>query len=181
MKYCLALLMLLVFPFSASIAADGDEAEQIVSFAKKLDKHVSWPKDRAAEGNGELFVIAAVGKSTTTDMLKKLNGEKTSTGKSFKVRRVTADLLPANGHIVIVTNGDETILAAIVKKLKGTGTLTIGPGKNNSQTSAMISYFSETVDNKNRLKFQINLAAVKAEGIEIDSRLLEDKSIIIGQ
>ncbi|MCP4566287.1 MAG: YfiR family protein [FCB group bacterium] len=179
MKYCLALLMLLISPVSA--AADIDEAEQIVSFVKKLDKHVTWPKDRSAEGNGKLFVIAAVGKSPATDKLKKLNGEKTPGGKQFKVRVVTPDLLPSNGHVLIVTTPDEKTLKTIVKKLHGSGTLTIGPGDSTGQAGTMITYFNETVENKSRLRFQINIAAIKAEGIEIDSRLLEDESIIVGK
>ena len=181
MKNCLALLILLIFPFSAAIAADGDEATQIVSFMKKLDKYVTWPKDRAAEGNGKLFVIAAVGKSEITETLKKLNGEKSSGSKKFKVRSVTPDLLPANGHVVFVTGTDAKTLGAIVKKLKGTGTLTIGSGNGTEQSGAMISFFSETVGNESRLRFRINLAAMKAEGIEVDSRLLEDESIIVGK
>lgn len=181
MKYCLALLMLLVFPFSNSVAADSGQAEQIVAFVKKLDTHVTWPKDRSAEGNGKLFVIAAVGKTPATDLLKKLNGQKTSGGKQYKVRVVTPDLLPGNGHVLIVTAADEKTLKTIVKKLHGSGTLTVGPGNSSGQAGTMIAYFNETVDNKSRLRFQINIAAVKAEGIEIDSRLLEDESIIVGK
>ena len=178
MKLLSALLMLLTLPlFALGVTADED-SEQFVTFVKKLDKHVTWPKDRATEGNGKLFVVAVIGKSPITDRLKKINSEKTSNGKKFKIRTVTPDLLPANAHVLVVTTSDSQLLQSLARKLKGSGTLIVSHGKGLGQAGGMVNLYGENTDGKKRFRVEVNLDVVKAEGIKLDAKLLEGATII---
>ena len=178
MKYLAAILVLMTLPLLTLTNTDEDKIEYIISVIKQLDKYVAWPEGRRTEGDGKLFVVAVVGKSPIAAGLKSLNSEKTSTGRIFKIRFVTDDLLPANAHALIILPQDIDQVKSILKKIRGTGTLTIGVGEGFGELGAMLNFYDEIIDDKVQTRLEINSDRIKAEGLEIDSKLLEGASII---
>jgi len=177
-----SILLLLCFDSITlvSIAVGGtvvSDNEVFESFMCDLEKHVTWPAERVAEGNGKFLVVAAVGDTVWTTELKKLWGKKTSTDKRIKIRVVDKKSLPSNSHAVIVASEDSTFMKTVVKHLKGTGTLIISKGPGFSGLGSMINFYKSTDDGAT-LKFELNLDALAGEKIVVSKELQKQAGIV---
>jgi len=166
---CLCLCVLTM----AAMAGDKSEAEfkDFAAFISNLDSYVTWPADRKTEGNGKYFVVAVVGDSPLAKSIKDLNKQESSTGKKIKVRMVTPDLIPANAHVVVVADSDDAQMLAVLKKLKGTGTLTVSY----DARGAMVNVINEPEKDQGKvhLKYEVDPELAAADGLAMGSKFLE--------
>ena len=147
------------------------ESEFVEAFVLELDSHFTWPAARATEGNGKYLVLAAVGDTAWTAQLKTLWAKKTSTGLRTKIRVVEPALIPSNSHGVFISTDDAEFMASTLKKLSGTGTLTIALGKDLIESGAMVVFYPATTDGGPAMSFALNMVALSAEGLEVSQEL----------
>ena len=176
MTVILSLLALTLFAFANDF--DNVQVSEIIKFVSDLDKNVTWPKGRLTEGGGQLFVVAALGKTSITARLIGLNTKKSSAGRKIKVRLVTIDFLPSNSHVVFISSQDQVKIQKIVKMLKGTGTLTITHGKGFGKLGSMVNFYTAEENGKQVLKYELNMTAIQEEKLEFEKDLVEIAKII---
>lgn len=174
MKLLTVILTLLALAITA-IASDfsSDQIDEMVKFVSDLDKNVTWPKGRRTEGGGQLFVVAALGKTPITAKLIGLNAKKSGADRKTKVRLVTPDLLPSNAHLIVISLEDELEVQKVIKTLKGSGTLTITHGKDFGNLGSMINFYTASEGGKSVLKYQLNMSAIEEEKLVFKKDLLE--------
>ncbi len=178
MKYLTVILSLLALSLVSAAELSESQVEEVVEFVSDLDDNVTWPKSVLKEGNGDLFVVAALGKTALTDKVIGLNFKKSSAGHKIKVRLVSEELLPSNAHVLLIDSDDKNQVAKVLKAISGTGTLTVTFNKDFSQLGSMINLYSEKSDGKERLKYEINLDVIASEKIELKKDLIEIAEVI---
>ena len=179
MKLLTVILSLLTFGLLAFAGNfSDDQIGEMVKFVSDLDKNVTWPKGRRTEGAGQLFVVAALGKTPVTARLIGLNTKKSSAGRKIKVRLVTVDLLPSNAHVMFISSDDQIEVQKVIKMLKGTGTLTVTHGKDFGELGAMVNFYTVKENGKDVLKYELNMTAIQEEKLEFEKDLIEIAKII---
>ena len=174
------LLSCLLLCFVVVVADEPSEsdAEYVASFVSKLDSYVTWPSDRVAEGNGDLFVISAVGESIVLEKLRGLAGEKSAGGLKIKFRKVRLDLLPSNSHVLFIASDAPLYLEKILAPIKGTKTFTVSMGEGFALKGCMMNFFHENVGGEKKVKAEINVDAIKAESLSVKPALLKIASVM---
>jgi hypothetical protein len=174
MRLLPVIITLLAFvPMAFANDFNSDQIDEIVNFISDLDKNVTWPKGRSTEGGGQLFVVAALGKTPITAKLIGLNTKKSSADRKIKVRLVSVDLLPSNAHVIFISSQDEIEVQKVLKLLKGTSTLTITHGKDFGKFGSMINFYTAEEDGKSVLKYELNMTVVEEEKLEFKKDLTE--------
>jgi hypothetical protein len=149
--------------------------EQVVSIISNIDNYVSWPAAKA--DSSKPFFVAVLGESALATRVKELNRTKLPDGRKIRVRIVRGNLLPANAHIVINSLSDEKLVAKLLKKLVGTGTLTVSTG--DTDVASMLHLVMADVDGKQKVRMTLNTEMAADEHLEIKSefkKLLAEKS-----
>jgi hypothetical protein len=148
--------------------------ERIASMIADIDGYVVWPEAKAAENKP--FFVAVLGDSPLAKRIKKLNRTKLSDGRRIKVRLVQPDLLPSNAHIILITPAAE-LDASLLKKLKGTATLTITSGHADLPTVIHVDKVKSSEELEVRTTIDIQLAA--EEKLDIKQKL-KDVAVVVG-
>lgn len=169
----ITLLVISAALLTSAISAADTDVDYVSTFISKLDKYVSWPDDKAAEGNGDLFVITAVGNGPLAQKLEELDYKKSGKGKQIKVRVVDIDFLPANAHVLVVDTEDVAVLETVARQLKGTSTLIVGNTDGFAEKGAMINFYSDSTSGEVKTKSEVNLDVAKAENLKINTALLK--------
>jgi hypothetical protein len=79
-------------------------------------------------------------------------------------------------HILFVSPSESERYERIVASLKDRPTLTVGDTAGFASRGGMVRFLTE----RNRIRFEVNVAAVKAAGLTISSTLLRSASIVGG-
>lgn len=165
----LSIITILLLLLAATVGAAEDPIqEQVVSIISDIDSYVSWPASKAGD-NGNPFFVALLGKSPLATRVRKLNRTKLPDGRKIRVRIVRGDLLPSNAHIVINSLTDEKRVAKFLKKLAGTGTLTISTGDIDVGTILHLSVVD--VDGKQTVMTTLDAKLAAEEKLKIKSKL----------
>ena len=168
----LALPILTATAVGADISADG--AKRAGEIIAGIDSNISWPDDKSFEGNGDLLVITAIGKSALFDELKKYNGKKTDEGREIKFRVVDPDWMPANSHIVIFSGLDAQRTQKLIGLLVNRGSLTITLGEGNSSWGSALNF----VDIPSNVQTELNLKVTKREGFTVAPSFIELAEVV---
>jgi hypothetical protein len=165
------LSVLLIFlgrtTFSAPIDLDR-QAQVKAAFIFQFRNYVTWPEERGGK-DAHNFIISIVGRDRVLlQELEILAKEKKMNNRQIEVKGVdAAERLIKSDIIVIATHDLETLLE-IVRKTKGDHALIVSQAEEFARKGSMINFYIED----ERLRFEINLSAVKKENLQISSQLL---------
>lgn len=162
----LVLLSLQAFAQEGSDKHTADKAEFII----KLVDNVRWTSG-GGPADTDTVVIAVIGESSLTPILKELSAKESDEGRCFEIKEVTlADDL-ADCHILFLAVDSFAKLAKILKKVDSSKALTVGDARNFARYGVMINLSKE--DNSPKLKLEVNTLVLKSAGIELDDKLLK--------
>ena len=173
-----ALLALLLASMTMGTMITRAEANQTREYAVKaayLFKFmnlIEWP----AESKIDKFVIGIVGPGPFGESIGDLDG-KLIRGKPL--RMVTYPMVssptPGEQMILFVDRKNDKKLPSILADLKGRNVLTVGEGPKFAERGGCINL----VTVKNRVRFRINVDAVRRASLKISPRLVKVASVLV--
>jgi hypothetical protein len=169
----LALLPLAGNAVSAADAAPPGEYDVKAAFIHNFAQFVSWPADtRSASDHIRLCVIGLNPFGDVLDVLR----DKTVDGKPWEIRLLRAADDLTECRVVFVAVSEAERLESIREKIAGRAVLTIGDSVGFAERGIMINFYLE----ERKVRFEINVAAVRQAGLTISSQLLKLAKIVAG-
>lgn len=160
-------LILAAVPAGAQPLALSAQVYQVkAAFLYNFVRFVEWP---AHNGDAKApIVIVVFGRDPFGPALDQAVWGKTINGRPLHVRRTrqASDVLPC--HLVFVSAQERRRTPDLAKALEGAGVLTVGEAEDFLEQGGAVRFVMED----NRVRFVINLEAVRHSGLQISSRLL---------
>lgn len=153
--------------------AQSREYELKAVFLFNLVQFTEWPASAFADTNSPL-VIGILGANPFGRTLEEtVSGEKVN-GRSIVIQRCDDAKDAGNCHIVFICRSESARLEKILRELKDRNVLTVGETEGFAQKGGLIGLGIE----KNKLRFSINVEAVRASGVSVSSKLLRLAEIV---
>ncbi len=161
-------MLLCIFLVSSCVRAggssEGNEYSIKAMFLLNFIKYVEWP----IENTKQTFQIGVVGESEIYDALIMLTAKRSSEGQKVEIKRF--DEKNANSYqMIFISNENHKSVVEIIKKLTAKGILIISENDKCKTRQAGINLFNQD----NKIRFEINLANIKSNGMKVSSKLLE--------
>jgi len=143
------------------------------AFIEKFTRFIEWPEsiDRA---EGETFHICVIGNGRILDPLNQLALTTSIKNKSIVIRVLDRPERVRHCELIYLSTSNRTIVDAILNVTRDKPILTVGDARGLAKQGIMINFF----ESSNRLRFEINIDAVKQSGFLISSRLLKVAKIV---
>jgi len=171
-------LILISVPGSLAAGASPiNEYELKAAFLYNFVKFTEWPAEESGKSD-EPFVIGVLGKDPFGAALDKIiEGETIHTKKVVARRFPRMDEAAANSRVLFISPSEENNLPAILTLLDGQAVLTVSEIENFAQRGGVINLKKEN----NKIVFEINLAAAKRAGLNMNAQLLKLAKVVRGR
>ena len=138
---------------------------------------VDWPAPPFLQNDS--FCILVVGDDALYGMIQRL-GEKRVQGRKLMIRRWGEDQkIPPGCSACYIGASKKDLAPQLLKKLKGEGVLTVSEMEGFTDMGGMVQFKNISGEAKPSSKrFEINLTAVKQEGLKIRARVLRLADIV---
>lgn len=160
---------------SASVqpaAAVGEEQVKAV-FLFNFAHFVQWPPGVFASST-QPFVISLAGAAELVPLLEEAVRGETVGGHPLLVAPVRSGRPDGAGQILFISRSEAAQLPRLLAAAPRSGTLTVSDLPDSASRGVMI----ELVNDRNRIRLRINLAAARAAGLTISSNLLRPAEIV---
>ncbi len=170
-RHAAACVALIVF---GGLALGGPPAEAPIkaAFVYNFAKYAKWPESAFAAADSRLL-ICSLGRDDETRELASME-MKPIQGRAvvYQPRSTAEDLRGC--HVAYIAESEEKSLADVLQALRGAPVLTVAEFDGFASGGGMIGlYVAES-----RVRFEVNLAAVRATGLQLGSNLLKLARII---
>ncbi|MFK0573504.1 YfiR family protein [Endozoicomonas sp.] len=170
LKFCLRCYCLTLLLLSASVLAvpKADEGRVKAVVAYKITHFVVWP-----EKKGRLN-LCTLGSDELSDMMR---GIVRQAGKESKIRINAQQLgldLKQRCDVLYIRNIDQSDINEVLSGLKQWPILTIGDSEEFAHNGGMIGLYTEN----DKVRFAVNLGAVKQAGLLVKFQLLKLAKVI---
>lgn len=160
--------MLMTATFSMSVASAPEKEERPMHeihsmMVYNFMKYVNWPP-AAASGD---FVIGVIGDDGVYETLTKYYGGKNKGSQKITIKRFDSAADLADCHVLYIGKSKSSLFTSVISKVGGKSTLIITDKSGLGKKGSGINF--KTVDNK--LKFELNQAAVDKAQLKISSQL----------
>ena len=162
----------LLAPFAAFSQSNGNSSNEYdlkALFIFNFIKYVDWSETNES-GN---FKIVVLGPSEIKDPLQKIADQKKINNRKIEIKEGD-DLDEICGQVLFIPRDMSDKLPECISKFSGKGVLIVTEGKNLAAKGSSMNFVM--VDNK--MKFEINQAAVHSAGLKVSSQLL-DLAIVV--
>ena len=180
-------LALFVPPIAARAQADSASSREYqikAAFLYNFLNFVDWPKERIADSN-EPITIGIIGKDPFGDAFQPVRNKKVRNKKIIIERFKGLEELKKAGekektemhriiealrkcHLLFICSSEEKELKEIINLVKGHNVLMVGDMKGFLESGGIINFLME----EKKVRFEINVAAVKRAELQIRSQLL---------
>lgn len=171
--------MLLAFVSVASISraepSPPREYQVKAAFLYTLLKFVEWP-DGIAAGAPPPLCLAILGQDPFGDDLEAVRG-KIARGRTVVIRRYRRVEDVKECDLLFISASERGRLARILRQLQGSPILTVADQDGFCEAGGMINL----VTARNRVAFEINVAAAQRAGLRISSQLLKLARIVVDE
>jgi hypothetical protein len=148
------------------------KAAILLNFVRFTD----WPPEAFTSAEAP-FVIGVVGKDPFGAALDKTFSGKSVKGRSFIVKRLTADQNLKSCHLLFVSASEKRRQRDLLDKLRGAPVLTVGETYDFRDHSGAVQF----VPRDKSVGFNINLNAAKAGRLHISSNVLRQADGVWGR
>lgn len=154
-------------------ALDGTEYKVKAASLYHFINYTTWPKEAFVNERSPI-VLLVVGQDPFGEVLDELFKGKKSGGRSIRVLRAESlEELPS-AHMVFLAQSHAKELAALLKAVSPTSALVVGDSDGQAEQGAHVSFFMDS----NRVRFAVNVAAVKRSKLSISPEMLKLARII---
>lgn len=167
------LFCLLIFQPAAVWAGPltGTEYDVKTGFIYNFANFVSWPPAAFKDKDDDLILCVA-SDTPAADAVLKLN-DQTIRGRKIKVIPYTQESSLDASHILFIATQDRNLVQKLLGIARERSILTIGESEGFTQMGGVINFFEE----RNRLRFKVNIDAAKRAGLTMSSQLLGSAQI----
>ena len=167
----------MVFSLTAMTTSAAQDSELEAGLLKTVfiynfAKFTRWPDNQSKTMQNALS-LCYIGDDNLTYNLQKLAG-RVLRGKPIKAVKVIDELKLSNCHVLYLAKSTQNRIPSILQSIKAKPILTISEIERFSQNGGMI----ELTQDRDKLRFIINLNATRPSGLKLSARLL-DLAIII--
>ncbi len=148
-----------------------DEYEVKAAFLYNFARYVRWPP-RDATRPSPTFVITVVGRDPFGALLDEAIRDADVDGRPLEVRRITNPGEIGPSDIVFV--GEPEHVAAVLARVAGTPTLTVGEDEHFAERGGVIGFRTQ----RDRVRLEVNLGAAERAGFRISAELLKLAHIV---
>lgn len=176
----IAVVMLLAVLLSSPVGSrelSNDDADYIVKVISNFEKYITWP-DGNYEGNGDLLVITVIGQSPVNERLEKLDDSGTPGGRTFRVRVVNPSDMPANSHVLVVSDSDQAVMEKAVRLLVSRGTLIVGVTEGFGEMGAMVNFSPSASSDSGKIGIEINAGSIRDASFKVNPAFLKLAKVI---
>lgn len=146
------------------------EAQLKAAFLFNFGKYVTWPAS-----SSESFSICVLGQDPFGSALDSIVAGETLGGKPASVRRIRAAQEASSCQIVFISSSEEAHLQSTLATLAQSGSaLTVSDLPEFAHRGGMIQF----VEDGNRVRFVVNLAAARRAGLVLSSELLKVAKVV---
>ncbi|MGY6277322.1 YfiR family protein [Methylomonas sp. MgM2] len=156
--------LLLTLSFGITYASENLEYKIKAAYLYNFTKFISWP-----DKNTTTFNICIVGQDPFQNLLDSLE-TKTAQGKPIRVFRYSDAKQTADCHIVYFDTSPAPANTLVF------GSLTVSSQPSFAESGGMIGFVLEN----GKVKLQINLKALKQNGLGISAKLIEVATLVEG-
>jgi hypothetical protein len=167
------LVCLLTIAAARPAAPTPSEYEIKAIFLLQFAQYVEWPAGAFVEPRSPL-VIGVLGADPFNGALEEAVAGETVDHRPLTIRRFRRVEEIKTCHVLFIGRSETERLEKIFAHLKGRNILTVGDSGVFAETGGMVQFISE---NK-KIRFRINLAAAKAAGLTISSKILRVADVI---
>ncbi len=158
-------------PPQKKMAAAEHEVKAVYLF--NFAQFVVWPSG-VFESPDSPIVIGILGKDPFGAYIEETVKDEVINGHPLVIQRYTSVKEIKNCHILFIHPSLTPRLDNILNELKGKDILTVSDANNFTKQGGMVRFVNE----RNKIKLQINLNTVKTTGITISSKLLRLSEIV---
>jgi hypothetical protein len=153
--------------------ASAPEYTVKAAFLYNFTKFVEWPAEELQED--EIF-LCILGADPFGQILNSTVGGKIVRGKSLTVKRYERLEEVARCHLLFLGYGERRNLPRATQTLRASKVLIVSEAENFGEPDGMI----KLVIHDKKVRIEINVAATRAAGLEVSSRLL-DLAVLVGE
>jgi hypothetical protein len=161
------------------LGAGVTEAALKAAFVYNFTKLVTWPES-ALGGPHEPFVVAVVGKNGLGSELETALKSKTMGGRPIEVRRWASVDEIGRCHILWLSPEIVDDDAALKRALLPREVLVVGDADELAMRGGMVRLYREETPEGIKIRFEFNVDAARAAGLEVSSKLLSLARIVSG-
>jgi YfiR/HmsC-like len=174
LRALLLLLLLCLAGLAPARAAGPSEYQVKAVFLFNFSQFVAWPAQAFGAADTPFSICIVGADPFGPELDATVRGENVQ-GHPFVIRRYpNPGALESACHIVFIGDSSVTQLENILKGLDDRAILTVSDIERSAERGTMIQFASE----HNRLRLRINIAAAKAAGLTISSKLLRPSEIV---
>jgi len=137
------------------------------AFLYNFAKFVDWPTNAFVSADAP-FVIDILGDESMAQMVEQTVTGKTVGVRSMQAHRITNATQVGSCQILFVTRSGMGQFAAALKSIGGANTLVVGESPSFLAAGGAINF----TNSEGRVRFEVNTAASRRAGLEINSKLL---------
>lgn len=166
-------IAIFILGFTPPQKLESPEYQVKAVFLFNFAQFVEWPANTFPEENSPI-VIGVLGQDPFGSYLDEtVQGEEVN-GHPLAIQRFHLSSEIKDCHILFIHRNMVPKLERVLKDLEGKKILTVSDGNNFTKQGGMVRFVTEN----NKIKFRINLEAVKASDITISSKLLRLAEIV---
>ena len=175
-KFIAIFILILTMSAVATLPARGEERkpgeyEVKAVFLYNLAKFIEWP-DKSPDSSPTLtfYILGDDPFGTNLDAIK----GKLIKGEKITVKHIDSINYLKNIGVLFISSSEKEQLEDLLKGIAGRPILTVGDTQSFAKRGVMINFYIEN----NKIRFEINMEAVKLAGLKINSNLLKMGKII---
>ena len=167
------LLAVLQFGGGARAAEPSREYQLKAVFLFNFAQFAEWPPESFADKDAPL-VIGILGADPFGNFLTEMVRDEVVRGRRLVVERYQKLEEIKTCHILFISQSKAGELDQILEALKAKPVLTVSDIANSALRGVMIRFITE----QNKIRFRINVEAVKASNLSLSSKLLRSAEIV---
>ncbi|MCG7896948.1 MAG: YfiR family protein [Candidatus Thiodiazotropha weberae] len=170
----ITMVMFSLFAMTTSAAQDSELEAALLKtvFIYNFAKFTRWPENQPKTIQDAL-TICSIGEDNLTNNLPKLAG-RVLRGKPIKIVKVNDESDLSICHVLYLAESTQSRIQEVLQSIKMKPVLTISEMDRFSQYGGMI----ELTQDRDKLRFIINLNNTQSSGLRLSSRLLDLATII---
>jgi hypothetical protein len=148
-----------------------DEYQMKAVFLYNFAKFIDWPEESLRDK--DTFNVCILGDSPFENNFKNLQG-KAVRGKELDIKYCRTLQEITNCDLLFICSSEKKNLPRILRSLNEKNILTIGDTKDFAEGGVMINFYIED----DKVRFEVNLDAVKRSKLQISTKLLKIARVI---
>jgi hypothetical protein len=143
-------------------------------YLEKFSRFVTWPEECEMENVNKPFIIGVIGKTPLYKNLEQIYSIQKINKKKVIIKKILQYHEIEDCHILVIAESERKNLNNIISFTKKLNVVTVGDSPKFAEKGVLINFIEE----KNKLKFEINESAVLESPIQMSFYLMNSAKIV---